>query len=232
MKRTVRHLERVAIRANLSDVVATNAATNAWSVRPREYRDLLRRKRESFWMAKIDAERSTPRQLWQSIDTLMGRRRALTSVAITADEMHKFFDSKVADVRASTCDAPPSSFSAALLGCVLRVFRPLTVADVVAAVRLLPDKQCNSNPLPTRVLKDNIDVLAPLLVKLFNRSLTLGVVPTAFKLDYITPLLKKVDLKFADARSYRPISNLSVEAVGASRLSAAYRLPQDFKAAA
>jgi hypothetical protein len=107
----------VASRANLSDVVATTAATNAWSVRRREYRDLLQRKRESLWMAKIDAERSTPRQLWQSIDTLMD---APTSVAITADEMHKFFDSKVVNVRASTSDAPP--FSAAPLGCVLRVF--------------------------------------------------------------------------------------------------------------
>jgi len=54
-------------------------------------------------------------------------------------------------------------------------------------------------------------VLAPFLVELFNRSVTLiGVVSTALKLAYITPLLKKVDLDPADARSYRPISNLSV----------------------
>ena len=70
----------------------------------------------------------------------------------------------------------------------------------------------NSDPLPTRLLKNNIDVLALFLVELFNRSLTLGVVPTAFKLAYITPQLKKVDLDLdpADAGSYRPISNLSV----------------------
>jgi len=35
-------------------------------------------------------------------------------------------------------------------------------------------------------------------------------VPTGLQLAYITPLLKKVDLDPADARSYRPISNLSV----------------------
>jgi hypothetical protein len=210
MKRSVRYLERESRRAASLDGAASTAATNAWFIRRREYRDLRKRKRESFWMAKIDAERSTPRQLWHSIDTLMGRRQAPTSVAITADEMHRFFDSKVADVRASTSDAPPPSFSAAPLGCVLRMFRPLTVADVVTAVRLLPDKQCNSDPLPTRLLKENIDVLAPFLVDLFNRSLTLGVVPSVFKSAYITPLLKKVDLDPADARSYRPISNLSV----------------------
>jgi len=35
-------------------------------------------------------------------------------------------------------------------------------------------------------------------------------VPAAFKEAYITSLLKKADLDSADARSYRPISNLSV----------------------
>jgi len=48
------------------------------------------------------------------------------------------------------------------------------------------------------------------LVEFLNGSLTLGVVPTAFKLAYITPLLKKVNLNPANARSYRPISYLSV----------------------
>jgi len=70
--------------------------------------------------------------------------------------MHHFFDTKVAAARPSTSDAPQPSF-----GSVLRVFRPLTVINVLAAVRALSDKQCASDPLPTRVLKDNVDVLAP-----------------------------------------------------------------------
>jgi len=55
-------------------------------------------------MTKIDAERSNPCQLWHSIDTLMGRRHAPISVVITVDKIHMFFDSLVADVRASTSD--------------------------------------------------------------------------------------------------------------------------------
>jgi hypothetical protein len=75
---------------------------------------------------------------------------------------------------------------------------------------LLPDKQCASDPLPTRLLKDNVDLLAPFLVVMYNRSLVHGVVPAAFKTAYITPLLKKSGLDPADVKSYRPISNLSV----------------------
>ena len=56
------------------------------------------------------------------------------------------------------------------------------------------------------------------LVELFNQSLSTGYVPAAFKEAYITPLLKKADPDSADARSYRPISNLSVSSKLLERL--------------
>ena len=124
--------------------------------------------------------------------------------------MHRFFDEKVAGVRVSTDDAPPPTFSSAPPSCRLRDFRRLTTEDVVAAVRLLPDKQCASDPLPTRLLKTNVDVLAPFLTELFNRSLVSGVVPGSFKSSYITPLLKKADADPTDVKFYQLISNLSV----------------------
>jgi len=43
------------------------------------------------------------------------------------------------------------------LGCSLRNFHPLTVVNVITAVRLLPGKQRTSDPLPTRALKEHID---------------------------------------------------------------------------
>jgi len=78
----------------------------------------------------------------------------------------------------------------------------LSVDDVVAAVRQLPDKQCASDPLPTTLLNENVDVLAPFLTELFNRSLILGAVPTTFKSAHITPLIKKQDLDPAELKSY------------------------------
>jgi len=212
-KRCVRLFERDACRAcrvGPFDGRAAAAATAAWYSRRREYRDLLRQKRESFWQLKVDIGRSAPRQLWRSIDTLLGRGLTPTPTAVGADNAHRFFDDKVAGVRASTNDAPPPSYSTAPPNCRLLHFRPLTMEDVVAAVRALPDKQCLSDPLPARVLKDNVDMLAPFLVELFNQSLALGVVPDIFKAAYITPLLKKSDADPTDAKFYRPISNLSI----------------------
>ena len=78
--------------------------------------------------------------------------------------------------------------------------------------RALPDKQCSTDPMPTRLLKENVDLLAPFLSQLFCWSLQHGVVPTTMKLKsaYITPILKKTDMDPAETMSYRPISNLSV----------------------
>jgi len=84
------------------------------------------------------------------------------------------------------------------------------LCSVVAAIRALLDKQSADDPLPTRLLKENVDVLAPFLVELHNQSLQTGSVPTSYKSAYITPLLKKANFDQADAKSYRPIANLSV----------------------
>ena len=43
----------------------------------------------------------------------MGRGSAPVSTAIGPDEAHQFFDEKVANVRASTADAPPPLYSTA-----------------------------------------------------------------------------------------------------------------------
>jgi len=218
----------VAVGAAVVGAAAVAVATEAWYAERRSYRELLRRKREEFWQAKVESERSSPRQLWRSVDALLGRGRTPASTTIGAVDFHQFFDEKVAGVRAATADAPPPSFTSCPTDCVFSAFQSLAVDDVIAAIRKLPDKQCLSDPIPTRLLKDSADILAPYVVELLNRSLSTGSVPSAFKAAYITPLLKKANLDPDDVRSYRPISNLSVtsKAAGAASSSTTAELPQ------
>ena len=89
----------------------------------RAYRALLRRKREAFWTSKVESERSSPRQLWRSIDAPIDRGRVPPSEVIGAAEFHRYFDEKVADVRALTDSAPPPSFFSAPSGCTFVNFR-------------------------------------------------------------------------------------------------------------
>jgi len=52
----------------------------------------------------------------------------------------------------------------------LHEFQPLVLTDV----RALPDKQSANDPLPTCLLQDNVDILSPLLFKLYNRFFILA----------------------------------------------------------
>ena len=95
-------------------------------------------------------------------------------------------------------------------GCLHSASSPVTLAEVSEMVRALPDKQCLSDPMPTHVLKSSVDILVPFLSRLFCWSLEHDVVPLKMKAAHITSTLKKADLDPAEAKSYRPISNLSV----------------------
>jgi len=52
-------------------------------------------------------------------------------------------------------------------------------------------------------------LLSPFVALLFNKSLSTGCVPAAFKLAVIRPLLKKSGLDPSQMKNYRPVSNLS-----------------------
>ena len=59
-------------------------------------------------------------------------------------------------------------------------FSAISVDDVVSSDKL-PDKSSASDPLPTYILKQVIDLLAPFVAELFNRSLAAGHFPGTFK---------------------------------------------------
>jgi hypothetical protein len=88
--------------AKNSDVFAAAAARAAWIDHRRTYSSLLRNKREAFWRSTIDSQHRSPRQLWSSIDSLLGRGSVPASDTIGATDFHQFFDGKVAVVRSLT----------------------------------------------------------------------------------------------------------------------------------
>ena len=203
----LRFAERSVRRAGGSSA-ADPLIVAAWRLQRRRYVELLHRKLSEFWTARVDADQSHLRRLWRSFCDLLGRGRS-PPLDIATSELHHYFDDKVDDVRSATTGADPPTNAPAPVRCELRVFTPVTQADVIALVRSLPDKQWSSDPLPMWLLKINVDVLAPCLCHLLNWSLEHGSVPS-YKSAYVTPLLRKANMDPADVRSYRPISNLSV----------------------
>ena len=71
-----------------------------------------------------------------------------------------------------------------------------------------PDKAGGPDGIPGRILQELGNEIAPSLCKLFNQSLSLGVVPTKWKFANVTPVYKKDDPTLVC--NYRPISLLCI----------------------
>jgi len=102
------------------------------------------------------------------------------------------------------------AFTRAPPGVSFRQFQSLTTDNVINAVQRLPDKSSAADPIPTSMLKQVADLLAPFITELFNRSLSTGQFPAVFGEAFITPIMKKPGLDATTATSYRPTSNLFV----------------------
>jgi len=53
-----------------------------------------------------------------------------------------------------------------------------------------PDKQGDLDPIPTSLLKECVNMLAPVITTIVNLSLDTGTFPSLFKQAVVTPLLK------------------------------------------
>ena len=72
-----------------------------------------------------------------------------------------------------------------------------------------PTTSCVLDPLPTHLLKTNVDILSPVITRIVNLSLTTGKFPSSQKSSIITPFLKKASLDPESLKNYRPVSNLT-----------------------
>ena len=123
---------------------------------------------------------------------MLGRGVTPPRDKIDAEQFQRYFNEKVAGVRSTTAGAPLPSFEQSSTDMSFNCFQTVTLNEVVAAVKVLPDKSCTLDPLPTKLLKAAVDVISPFLTELFNRSLSQGHVPDSCKIAQISPRLKRL----------------------------------------
>lgn len=155
-------------------------------------------------------DRSSPTRLWQSVEGLLRQGHLRPSDSINAKLFHRFLEQYVSGLRSTTADSPPPPlFTATWAGCMFDVFHLVGVDDVMTAVRGLPDKQNALDPLPNKLYTERLCRHSGFfLTDLFNHCLACGEVPMLFEESFLMLFSKKVDLKQADVKNYRPVSNL------------------------
>lgn len=79
---------------------------------------------------------------------------------------------------------------------------------LITVNNLSTGKAAGPDGITVRLVKENIDILGPVLLRLFNHSLHTGIYPSTLKTAKVTPIFKEGDK--SDPSNYRPISVLSV----------------------
>jgi hypothetical protein len=190
------------------------------------YRDSRRKVNHLIDLAKkqhfsdrLTENQSNSGSIFKIIDCLLHRNslRILPSVECPiqmANMFAKFFVDKIAKIQDtfSSLQVPsyiPSQADLKPMAHHFSSFTPVSTEEIRRIIMKSPTKSCVLDPLPTWLLKNNLEALLPALTQIVNLSITSGSVPDVLKEAVVTPILKKSGLDPDHLKNYRPVSNLS-----------------------
>lgn len=182
---------------------------------------LVRRDKRRTNASKLAAANGDPKLLWEIADSAVGKTRTGLPAALqnasgiptasnveTATLMSEFYINKVLKLRERNVGHVPISSDWPLHTARFE-FSFTNASKVSKTVRSL--KATNAagvDGVPIAVYKKGIEVLAPALAHMINRSLATGMVPEELKTGIIHPVYKGGGKDRSDPASYRPVSIL------------------------
>ena len=187
-----------------------------------EVKEAIKESRESFFQTLGSILKITPKRFWSifkinsstgSVSNSVSRNCANNlksrSQAITPDSIASMFNEYFHSVYTIALEEPSSTqpVSSSPLSSISSI--DLSTEEVCHALQNLnPFKAHGSDGLPSRILKECANQLAPSLHYLFTKSLKVSQVPVEWKLANIIPIYKKGSKD--NVENYRPISLLSI----------------------
>ena len=90
----------------------------------------------------------------------------------------------------------------------LKSFITITENDLLKLIMEMPTKTCESDIIPTKLLKEILPTIIPALTKIANLSINNGVFSEKWKSATVKPLIKSQS-KGTIHHNYRPVSNLT-----------------------
>ena len=197
---------------------------------------MIRQAKFKYYNQQIQDCDGDQRALFRVIGALMSKKTTpVLPTHVSASDLalsfSEFFIGKITSIRETleaqqqpVPDAPPTS-SREPCSVHMSTFTPASIEEVTKIVKRSASTTCSLDPIPTPLLKDCLDELAPSIAQIVNTSLATGHFPAKFKKALVTPIIKKPTLDPDERNNYRPVSNLSfvskvVERVVAARLNA------------
>lgn len=195
------------------------------------HRKVIIMAKKKYFSEKLAEQLANPRALWAHLHYLTGRTTSATLPSLQskddlAGSFHNFFNNKVMNVRSSIPPTVPLIHMSTVqpsTGPTLSFFDLASEREVSSTIMKAKSTTCELDPIPTWLLRRNLQFLLPALTVITNRILDDGL-PGELKNAVIKPLLKKANLNPEELSSYRPVSNLPfiskvIERVVAERIT-------------
>ena len=180
---------------------------------------VIEQARRDYCKDFIDENSSDQRRLFNAVNQLLGGTREELypphlSPECLVNDFCQFFVQKIANIRAELDATEPvvgihnePARSNTFTGVPFTEFEAVPQEAVRKLVSISPAKSCETDPIPTSVVKECLDELLPTLSTMINLSLETGHFPDTWKGALVKSKLKKPGLKLVK-ENYRPVSNL------------------------
>ena len=174
------------------------------------YRKYLSDMKSTKFKDAVSEAKGDPRRLYSVAMGLMGKTTDNPlppgDPSTLADEFADYFLQKVEYLRDSLRNVPRYN-PQPILTTLMCEFSALSVDEVMKIIKESKPSTCATDPIPTTLIKEHIDIMAPVITKIINESLLSGEFPNSWKLATVKPQLKKPGLHLVPS-NYRPISTM------------------------
>ena len=175
--------------------------------------------KSSFYSRRIDVFSCNQKALFREINHLLNQSTVTPmppheSPGVLANHFADYFSSKIDLIRcelnhcvAHSLFAPGTCSQTEMNINKLSAFDSVSIRTVSDLISSCPAKTCDLDPVPTRLLKDCSEQLAPAVTSMINLSLSTGTLSSSWKDAIVLPSLKSRKKKKLIMENYRPISN-------------------------
>ena len=188
---------------------------NAYLLQCRRVQLLISSSKSDYYTSIIDENRANQKALYKIMDHLLNRKATPQLPSLPPDDLPgkfaTFFTDKIVSIRnglSTYGDDDHLTIPAASTLLNFVEFNHVTSSEIEKLIKSSPTKSCVSDPLPTSILKECLQVLLPAITNIVNLSLSSSTIPQQFKDAVVTPILKKASLNPEILKNYRPVSNL------------------------
>ena len=124
-----------------------------------------------------------------------------------------FFINKIRDIRKELSDSSDNTqllhnMEKRNIHCELSEFISPSNKNIQDIMTSFSNKTCALHPIPTHIVKGNINLLLPFISTIVRQYIATGVFPTSFRTSLVRPKVKKHDLEPDLFVNYRPIANI------------------------